>query len=105
MGNLNTLFSLAYDRGGKVVAMVRNRLGEERFFAFFRRVYSRYAWGTFRYEDLRRELIAFDPGTDWGAFLDGWLLAHDETDWSVAHVRVDPPAVAGALRPVSIELE
>ncbi len=35
MGNLGALFSLAYDRGGKVVGMIHNRLGEDRFFAFF----------------------------------------------------------------------
>jgi hypothetical protein len=105
MGNLNTLFSLAYDRGGKVVEMIRNRLGEERFFAFFRQLYAKYSWETIHYDDLRRELVAFDPATDWAAFLDGWLLAHNETDWSVEHVRVDPPADADpAARPVSIEL-
>src|SRR5262249_39357188 len=71
MGNLNTLFSLAYDRGGKVVEMIRNRLGEEKFFQFFQHIYTQYAWKTLRYDDLRRELIAFDPANDWGGFLDG----------------------------------
>jgi hypothetical protein len=105
MGNLNALFSLAYDRGGKVVEMVRNRLGEERFFAFFQSVYAKYAWGTFRVDDLRRELVAFDPKGGWDAFLDGWLLAHEETDWSVERVKVESPSANDpAVRPVSIEL-
>ncbi|MEJ7640074.1 MAG: M1 family aminopeptidase, partial [Singulisphaera sp.] len=52
MGNLNALFSLAYDRGGKVVGMIRNRLGEERFFASFANL-SRLL-ETFRYDDLVR---------------------------------------------------
>lgn len=86
MGDLNSLFSLAYDRGGKVVEMIRNRLGEERFFAFFRHVYATYAWKMFHYDDLKRELAAFDPATDWAAFLDGWLEDHRETDWSVERV-------------------
>ena len=56
MGNLGALFSLAYDRGGKVVEMIHNRLGAERFFAFFRKIYHDYAFETFRYADLKREL-------------------------------------------------
>ncbi len=106
MGNLNTLFSLAYDRGGKVVEMIRNRLGEERFFAFFRIVYHKYAYKTFHYEDLKRELAAFDPGTDWPAFLDGWLLEHNETDWSIERVKVDrPQEFDPSVRPVTVEIE
>ena len=65
MGNLGALFSLAYDRGGKVVEMIHNRLGDERFFAFFRKVYHDYAFETFHYADLKRELVAFDPSGDW----------------------------------------
>ncbi len=106
MGDLNTLFSLAYDRGGKVIGMIRNRLGDDRFWDFWRGIYARYAWRTFHYADLRSELIAFDPAGDWGRFLDRWLLDHAETDWAVARVRVEP--VAGrddGLRRVSVELE
>ena len=66
MGNLNTLFSLAYDRGGKVVEMVHNRLGEDRFFAFFHKLYTDYSFKTLHYADFKRELIAFDPKGDWG---------------------------------------
>ena len=65
MGDLGSLFSLAYDRGGKVVEMIHNRLGPDRFFAFFRKIYHDYAWKTFRFADLKRELIAFDPAGDW----------------------------------------
>ena len=65
MGNLGALFSLAYDRGGKVIEMIHNRLGDDRFFAFFRKVYHDYAFETFHYADLKRELAAFDPSGDW----------------------------------------
>ena len=82
MGNLGALFSLAYDRGGKVIGMVENQLGRDRFFAFFQKVYRDYAFETFRYEDLRRELAEFDPSYDWAKFLDGWLIEHRDTDWS-----------------------
>ena len=104
MGNLNTLFSLAYDRGGKVVGMIRNRLGSDRFFEFLRLIYKKYAWKTIRFEDFRRELIAFDPSGDWGAFLDHWLIEHGETDWAVDHVRVGPASPNSTARTVMIEL-
>jgi hypothetical protein len=103
MGNLNSLFSLAYDRGGKVVGMVHNRLGEDRFFAFFQQVYQDYAYETLHYDDLKRELAAFDPGGNWPAFLDGWLVEHHDTDWSVERVRVEAPR-DDAVRPVTVEL-
>ncbi len=104
MGDLNSLFSLAYDRGGKVVGMIHNRLGPDRFFAFFRGIYRDYAYKTFRFADLKRELAAFDPGYDWAAFLDGWLVDHAETDWSVGRVEVAPDGAEGGGREVSIEL-
>ena len=87
MGNLGSLFSLAYDRGGKVVGMIENRLGPDRFFAFFQKIYREYAYKEFHYADLKRELVAFDPSYDWAKFLDGWLIEHNDTDWAVKHVR------------------
>ena len=104
MGNLGSLFSLAYDRGGKVVEMIHNRLGEERFFEFFRLVYHRYAFKTLRYEDFKRELIAFDPKGDWEKFLNGWLIEHNETDWSVEHVQVNRSSTVDAPNEVTIEI-
>ena len=104
MGDLNTLFSLAYDRGGKVIEMIRNRLGEARFFAFWRKIYRDYAYETFRFADLRRELAAFDPAGNWPAFVDGWLIDHAETDWSVKRVAVGSPVPGNAVRTVTVEL-
>jgi hypothetical protein len=104
MGNLGALFSLAYDRGGKTVEMMRNRLGDRRFWDFWRTVYRKYAWKTFYYADLRRELIAFDPQGGWDKFLDGWIDEHKDTDWSIEHVRVKPTSEPG-VKNVSIELK
>ena len=104
MGNLGSLFSLAYDRGGKVVEMIHNRLGEERFFAFFRKIYHDYAFKTFHYEDLKRELMAFDPAGGWDVFLNGWLIEHNETDWSVEGVKVLPSNADPAKREVLIQI-
>jgi hypothetical protein len=105
IGDLNSLFSLAYDRGGKVVGMVHNRLGEEWFLAFFRQLYRDYSYETLRYDDLKRELAEFDPAGDWPAFLDGWLVEHKDTDWSVERVRVEGAAEADPeVRRVTVEL-
>src|SRR5262249_3042079 len=98
------LFSLAYDRGGKVVEMIHNRLGPERFFAFFRKIYHAYAFKTFHYADLRRELVAFDPQGGWERFLDGWLVAHEETDWAVESVSPGAVGPDGTTRPVTVVL-
>ena len=73
MGNLNTLFSLAYDRGGKVVEMIHNRLGDERFFAFFRKLYTDTPSRRCTTPTSSASSIAFDPKGDWPAFLDGWV--------------------------------
>jgi hypothetical protein len=104
MGNLGALFSLAYDRGGKVVEMIHNRLGPERFFAFFHKIYMGYAWKTCHYADLKRELVAFDPSGGWDKFLDGWLVEHGETDWAVEQVQVGAPGIAQKERAVTITL-
>jgi hypothetical protein len=104
MGDLYSLFSLAYDRGGKVVEMIHNRLGPDRFFAFFRKVYHDYAYKTFHYADLKRELVAFDPGGGWDKFLDGWLIEHGETDWAVEHVQVGSPSANSSARQVTVDI-
>ncbi|WP_435018999.1 M1 family aminopeptidase [Tundrisphaera sp. TA3] len=104
LSDLGSLFSLAYDRGGKVINMVENRLGPDRFFAFFRQVYQQYAFGTFHYAELKRDLAAFDPGTDWPRFLDDWLVEHKDTDWAVERVDVGYAAPGSPSRPVVIRL-
>jgi len=104
MGNLGAVFSLAYDRGGKVINMIENRLGTERFFAFLRKIYHDYAWKTLAYADFRRELIAFDPSVDWGAFLDGWLIEHRDLDWSVETVESGQANEWDQRLPVKIRL-
>ena len=104
MGNLGALFSLAYDRGGKVVEMIHNRLGPDRFFEFFRKIYHDYAFQTFHYADLKRELVAFDPQGGWDRFLDGWLVEHKDTDWAVENVRVATLPLGASGKRVSVEV-
>ncbi|MDR3622603.1 MAG: M1 family aminopeptidase [Paludisphaera borealis] len=108
MGNLGTLFSLAYDRGGKVVEMIHNRLGEERFFAFFRKLYHDHAFENLSYAEFKRDLAAFDPQGDWPAFLEGWVENHHETDWAIDEVKVAEASgskVDADVRQVTIDLE
>ena len=105
MGNLGAVFSLAYDRGGKVINMIENRLGTERFFDLLRKLYRDHAWETLSYAEFRRDLIAFDPSTDWGAFLDGWLIEHRDLDWSVEAVEVGKSAEWDQRLPVAIRLK
>jgi hypothetical protein len=88
MGNLGAVFSLAYDRGGKVINMIENRMGTEKFLNFMRLIYKKYAWQTLSYAEFRDELIKFDPSIDWGTFLDGWLIEHRDLDWAVESVEI-----------------
>jgi hypothetical protein len=100
MGNLETLFSLAYDRGGKVVQMLYHQMGEERFFEFLRGLYGKYA-----FETLSSELAAFDPAGGWPEELDGWLLTHNECDWAVADVGSRPATGDPDVQRVTVHLE
>jgi hypothetical protein len=67
-------------------------------------VYHDYAFGTFHYADLKRDLVAFDPDGNWAKFLDGWLVEHGETDWSVEQVSVGKAVTGSVARPVTISL-
>lgn len=91
MSNLNTLFSLAYDRGGKVVDMINNRLGDDRYFAFLQQVYRQNAFGILHYEELKDSLDTFDPNQAWPARLDAWLVQGADTDWEMKSVTVNAP--------------
>src|SRR5260370_1278726 len=57
-GHLVNLFSMCYDKGGRVVGMIEDRLGEEAFFDFMRVIYGRYQYRILRVADLQRELDA-----------------------------------------------
>lgn len=92
MSNLNTLFSLAYDRGGKVVDMIGNRLGEDRYLAFMQKLYRENAFGILHYDELKQSLDEFDPNQSWPGRLDAWLVQQADTDWEMKSVEIQPPA-------------
>ncbi|MGH9677755.1 MAG: hypothetical protein ACRD36_11690, partial [Candidatus Acidiferrum sp.] len=92
-GNLVTLFSMAYDKGARVVGMIEDRLGETAFFDLMRIIYSRYQYRILRVADFRRELEAY-TGYSWEEFFKCWLYGPGVTDWAVDDVSVQPPAFA-----------
>jgi hypothetical protein len=85
--HLVNLYSMCYERGGKIVGMIEDRLGEGRFFDFMRRVYARYHFRILRVDDFRRELEAY-TGDSWEQFWRDWLYGAGLTDWCVEDVRV-----------------
>ncbi len=85
--HVGNLFSAAYDRGGKIVGMLEERLGEAAFFDFMRRIYSRYYFKVIHADDFRRELEEY-TGRPWGEFFKQWLHENGMTDWSVESVEI-----------------
>ena len=70
--NLVRFMAATYDRGGKIVGMIEDRLGEDGFFDFMRHVYAKYQYRILRVADFRRELEWY-TGRSWQTFLDQWL--------------------------------
>ncbi len=87
--HVHNLFFLVYDRGNKVVAMIHQRLGTQRFFDFLRIVYCKYQYRVLRVEDFQQELEAY-TGESWQVFFDEWLYSPKLADWKVAGVWVEP---------------
>lgn len=92
-GHLVTLFNLCYDKGSRVMAMIENRIGGERFFYdFLRVVVTKYRYRILRVADFRRELEAYcgpvdrRTGQPWATFFTNWLCKDGLTDWSVERV-------------------
>ena len=86
--NLVRLMAMTYDRGGKIVGMIEDRLGEAGFFDFMSLVYAKYQYRILRVADFQRELEAY-TGRSWQAFFDNWLYGKGMTDWSVEKVNVE----------------
>ena len=99
MSDLNALFSLAYDRGGKVVDMINNRMGDDLYFRFLQNLYQKNAFGILRYEEFKAELDQFDANQAWPARLDAWLIQQADTDWQMKSVKIEPPAEIAAGQP------
>jgi hypothetical protein len=95
--HVGNLFSAAYDRGGKIVGVLEDRLGEAAFFDFMRRVHSRYYFKVLKADAFRKELEEY-TGKPWGDFFKQWLHENGMTDWAVESVEVAPPEVHAGYR-------
>jgi hypothetical protein len=87
-GHVITLFSMCYDKGGKIVGMIEDRLGEAAFFDFLHVIYHRYQYKIIRVADFQRELEEY-TGHSWKEFFDNWLYGTGLTDWSVEKVKIE----------------
>jgi hypothetical protein len=86
--HLVNLSAMTYDRGGKIVGMIADRLGDAAFFDFMRRLYSKYAFRILRVADFRRELEIYTDHS-WKQFFDDWLYGKGMTDWCLERVELE----------------
>jgi hypothetical protein len=85
------VFAAVYDRGGKVVGMIEDRLGPTAFLEFMRRIYAKYYFRICRVADFQRELEEY-TGRKWDGFFKDWLHTAGMSDWSVDGVTPAGPA-------------
>jgi len=85
-GHVVNLFSLAYDRGSKVMGMIEARLGEPAFIDFMRTVNRKYYFRILRVQDYQRELEAY-TGQSWEEFFQRWVHDKGTTDWCLEKVK------------------
>src|SRR5262245_65235215 len=104
-GDVCKLFSMWYDKGGQVIGMIEDRLGEANFIGLMHRLYRKYKYCVIRVADFQRELEEF-TGQSWEDFFQRWVRGSGLSDWAVEHVEVEevgPDARKGdflcALRP------
>ncbi len=89
-GHIINLFSMAYDKGSRVMGMIEERMGEAAFLDCMRGIYGRYQYRVLRVADFRRELEAY-TGYSWYEFFRDWLYGPGLTDWAVDGVTVTQP--------------
>src|SRR5437016_2202908 len=90
-GHLVNLMSMCYDRGGKIVGMIADRLGEAAFFDIMRCIYARYQFRILRVADFQHELEAYTgQSAAWQEFFTRWLYGAGMTDWCVDKVHLEP---------------
>ncbi len=90
-GHIVDLYSMCYERGSKIVGMIEQQLGEERFFDFMRGVYRRHAFAVLRVADFQRDLEEYTRAS-WDEFFQKWVYGKGMTDWSIDSVKVEPLA-------------
>jgi hypothetical protein len=83
--HVGNLFAACYDRGGKIVGTIEDRLGEAAFLDFSRHIFEKYYFQVIRAKDYQRELEEY-TGKDWSGFCDRWLRTNGLVDWAVDSV-------------------
>ena len=87
-GHLVNLTSSVYDRGGKVLGLIEERMGEEEFLKFMRHVYGKYKFRILRVADFQRELEEY-TGHSWEEFFQFYLFGTGQCDWAVERVEIN----------------
>ena len=95
-GHLVNLFNMCYDKGGRIVGMIEDRLQEAAFLDFTRCVVRKYQYRVLAVGDYLHELEAYTgrqaPGecgqTEWREFFEHWLFGPGLSDWSIEKVNV-----------------
>jgi hypothetical protein len=88
-GHVVTLFSMCYDKGGKIVGMIEDHLKTEAAFLDFLHIVTRkYAYGIIRVCDYQHELEAY-TGRSWEEFFQNWLYKVGISDWCVEKVTLE----------------
>ncbi len=87
-GHLVNLTSSVYDRGGKVLGLIEERMGEAEFLKFMRHVYTKYKFRILLVADFQRELETY-TGQSWEEFFQFYLFGTGQCDWAVDRVEID----------------
>lgn len=96
-GHLVNLSAMTYDRGGKIVGMIEDRLGETAMLDFLRQIYRKYYFRVLHVADFQRELEAY-TGRSWQEFFQNWLYGAGMCDWAIERVNIDPICVSAHKR-------
>lgn len=99
--HIGNLFSAAYDRGGKIVGILEERLGEAAFFDFMRQIYRKHYFQVLKADTFKKELEEY-TGKSWNEFFKHWLHENGMTDWAVDAVTIEKnlpaPAEQGVVQ-------
>jgi hypothetical protein len=88
-GHLVNLMAMTYDRGGRIVGMIEDRLGTAAFLDFMKHIRAKYEYRILRVADYQHELEAY-TGRSWEEFFQNWLYKTGMTDWSIERVNMVP---------------
>jgi hypothetical protein len=87
-GHLVNLMAMTYDRGGRVVGMIEERLGPVAFVGFMKHIRAKYEYRILRVADYQRELEEYTH-QPWGEFFQNWLYKTGMSDWAIESVHTE----------------